>query len=69
MSNLAKAMTEPVETIDAVLAHYGDKTAPWLSDLTHREEPWLGARAGIPEGARSNQEITHGAMADYYGNL
>ncbi len=60
---------DAVETIDAVLAHYGDKTAPWLSDLTHREEPWLGARAGIPEGARSNQEITHGAMADYYGNL
>lgn len=57
------------QTIDAVLKFYGDKSAAWLSDLTHREAPWRHARQGIPDGVRSNAEITHGAMADYYGNL
>lgn len=57
------------ETVDAVLDAYGHKTAPWLSDLTHREEPWREARAGLPDGERGNVEITLGAMADYYGNL
>ncbi|TMV55254.1 DUF4065 domain-containing protein [Thioclava sp. BHET1] len=57
------------ETIDAVLKTYGDQTAAWLSDLTHREEPWRHARRGVADGVRSNVEITHGAMADYYGNL
>ncbi len=57
------------ETIDAVLRGYGDKSAAWLSDLTHREEPWLNAREGVPDGVRSNRGISHGAMTDYYGNL
>jgi uncharacterized phage-associated protein len=57
------------ETVDAVLEHYGDKGSQWLSDLTHREAPWLDARRGIADGERSSVEISHGAMADYYGNL
>jgi len=60
---------DEIETINAVLAAYGDKSAAWLSDLTHREEPWMNARNGIPDRVRSNAEITHGAMTDYYGNL
>lgn len=66
MENLT---AEEVDTIIAVLGAYGGKTAPWLSDLTHREAPWIDARAGVSEGARSNAEITPGAMAEYYGNL
>jgi uncharacterized phage-associated protein len=57
------------ETIDAVLDHYGDKSSQWLSDLTHRETPWQEARKGLADGDRGNAEITHGALADYYGNL
>jgi len=57
------------DTIDAVLNFYGEKTAQWLSDLTHRERPWRDARMGIPEGERGNTEITHAALADYYGNI
>jgi uncharacterized phage-associated protein len=57
------------ETIDAVLDHYGDKSSQWLSDLTHRESPWRDARNGIADGERGNAAITHGALADYYGNL
>lgn len=61
--------TDEKETIDAILRDYGDKPASWLSDLTHREAPWQDARKGIPDGERSHRPISHGAMADYYGNL
>lgn len=57
------------ETIDAVLKFYGDKTSQWLSDLTHQEAPWRDARKGIPPGEPSETEITHAAMAEYYGGL
>ena len=57
------------ETVDAVIEAYGDKHPQWLSDLTHEEEPWLAARGNTPDGARCSNEITHAAMAEYYGSL
>lgn len=57
------------DTIDGVLRAYGDKSSQWLSDLTHSEDPWRDARAGIPLGERGNVEIEHAAMAEYYGSL
>lgn len=57
------------ETVDAVLRFYGDKPSQWLSDLTHQEAPWLNARVGIPPGVYCDREITHAAMAEYYGAL
>jgi uncharacterized phage-associated protein len=57
------------ETIDSVLEFYGDKSAQWLSDLTHAEQPWKEARKGLPDGERGDVEITHAAMAEYYGSL
>ena len=56
-------------TIDSVLKFYSDKTAQWLSDLTHVEKPWNDARKGIPCGDRRHMEITLGAMAEYYSSL
>ncbi len=60
-----------VRTIDAVLAFYGDKSAQWLSDLTHLENPWKLARerAGVPEGAMCEEEITLADMHEYYSGL
>lgn len=58
-----------LETIDAVLDVYGDKSAQWLSDLTHSEAPWLDAREGLDPGERSANPITRAAMAEYYGSL
>lgn len=59
------------ETIDAVLATYGDKTSQWLSELTHAEAPWQDARTrgGLSLGERGNSEITLDDMAEYYGGL
>ncbi|TFH97814.1 Panacea domain-containing protein [Micrococcus lylae] len=56
-------------SIDAVLSTYGKFTASQLSDMTHREKPWIDARAGVAEGARSRNEITLGAIHEYYSGL
>jgi uncharacterized phage-associated protein len=60
---------DAIETIDAVLDYYGNKSSQWLSDLTHREDPWRDARHGLADGERGGAEITKGALADYYGRL
>lgn len=57
------------ETIDKVLEFYRDKSAHYLSELTHAEDPWKGAREGLPAGQRSNNEITHASMCEYYDSL
>lgn len=57
------------ETIDSVLRFYGSKDAFYLSELTHREDPWREAREDLSPGARGNKEITQASMAEYYGSL
>ncbi len=59
------------DTADSVVKFYGDKSAQWLSDLTHRESPWRDARAeaGLHDGERGNVEITHAAMLNYYSSI
>jgi uncharacterized phage-associated protein len=57
------------ETVDAVLDFYGTKSSQWLSDLTHREDPWISARKGLAEGQRGLAPISHAAMAEYYSSL
>lgn len=60
---------EQIETIDAVLDFYGDKSAQWLSDLTHSEDPWCIAREGYGEGENCDVEITLSSLEEYYGSL
>jgi len=57
------------DTIEGVLNYYGSKPSQWLSDLTHNEEPWIRARAGLASLERGNREITLASMAEYYGSL
>jgi uncharacterized phage-associated protein len=57
------------ETVDAVLTFYGDKTSQWLSDLTHKEDPWLMAREGLSQGERGNREISLVSMSEYYSRI
>ncbi|HET6231152.1 MAG TPA: type II toxin-antitoxin system antitoxin SocA domain-containing protein [Longimicrobiaceae bacterium] len=56
-------------TVDAVLDYYGGRSAQWLSDLTHREQPWREAREGLPEGERGNRKISLATMMEYYSSL
>lgn len=52
--------------VEDVLAVYGGKSSEWLSDLTHREAPWIDARAGLMPQDKGNVEITPSAMKKYY---
>lgn len=60
---------EQKETVDAVLRFYGDKSSQFLSDLTHKEDPWRNARAGLRPSERGSSVISHAALAEYYGSL
>ncbi|MGW5267759.1 hypothetical protein ACWEQ4_03845 [Rhodococcus sp. NPDC003994] len=55
--------------IDSVLDFYGDKPAPWLSELTHKEKPWHVTRGELPPGAFGNQTITTQFKYKYYDSL
>jgi uncharacterized phage-associated protein len=62
--SVAALSEEQTDTIDEVLNFYGDKSAQWLSDLTHLEDPWKEAWA---KGA--NSVITKEALAEYYSSI
>jgi uncharacterized phage-associated protein len=61
--------TDARETIDAVIRDYGSKSAQWLSDLTHMEDPWRKARRGCAPDERCSAEISKASLAEYYGSL
>jgi uncharacterized phage-associated protein len=67
--NSAALTQKQRETIDSVLKFYGNKSSQWLSDLTHHEDPWVQARAGLAPLERGNSEISPAAMAEYYQSL
>ena len=60
---------DQIETMDKVIAFYGDKTPHWLSELTHKERPWKEARRGVQPGYPSHNVITKESMQEYYGGL
>jgi uncharacterized phage-associated protein len=60
---------EARETVDAVLGFYGPRSAQWLSDLTHSEEPWKAARRGVADGERGDAVISLDTMMEYYSSL
>ena len=65
-SNLDK---DAIETIDAVLGFYGEKSPQWLSDLTHMEDPWRKAYGERPAGTYCDEPISLASMAEYYEAL
>lgn len=68
-ANSANLASTERKNIDIVLNFYGDKTAQWLSSLTHQENPWLDARDNIPIGAPSSAIISKAAIHEYYSSL
>lgn len=64
-----KLSADERESITAVLKAYGKKSAHWLSELTHKEPPWVDARKGLGPGERGGREIMRSNMAEYYEGL
>ena len=60
---------EQVETIDIVLREYAGMSPHELSDLTHREYPWIKARGNTPPGMPCENIIEKEVMQDYYAGL
>jgi uncharacterized phage-associated protein len=57
---------DAVSTLEAILGAYGERSGRWLSELTHREAPWRTARAGLPDEAQSQAEISTELMRQTY---
>ncbi len=60
----SKLSDDQRDTVAAVLAFYGRRSGTWLSKLTHRESPWVDARAR----AKGSQKpvITEAAMRAFF---
>jgi uncharacterized phage-associated protein len=69
LGNADNLTADERRTVKSVLKFYGHRTPQWLSDLTHMEQPWKNARAGLVANEIGNAEITLEAMAEYYGSL
>lgn len=57
---------DEVYVLNEVLGKYGAKNAKFLEELTHSEYPWIKAREGYSAEQRSNREISHNDMIEYY---
>ncbi len=55
--------------MELILNHYGELSASHLSDLTHKEQPWLNARGNLGTKERSQEVISMSSIINYYGDL
>lgn len=60
---------DQIETIEAVIEHYGEKSPNYLSELTHKERPWRETRDNIPLGEPCNEIIPKELLQEYYSGL
>lgn len=65
----AKLKDAEKETINFVLAGYGQLSGRQLSILTHNEDPWRKAREGLDPTEPSNRLIKTKDMQNYYAWL
>ena len=61
--------SEQIETLDAVIKDYGDKSGAWLSELTHLERPWKETRGDTPLGMKCNRVIPKSLIREYYEGI
>lgn len=57
------------EILHEVNRIYGGKTAKYLEELTHLEDPWIAARGGIAPELRCSTVISKGNMIRYYKSV
>lgn len=57
------------ESVDAVIKFYNKYNGQQLSEITHKEQPWLRARDGLAPNERGRNIIILEAMTEYYSGL
>ena len=65
--DISRLSNEQVETITVVVNSLIDYPPYRLSSMTHKEAPWIDARAGIRPGSRCHNIISKECMMEYYG--
>lgn len=55
-------------SVEAAVSTLGGMDGRALSELTHREDPWVDARSGCSPSERCSAEISNDAIAAYYGS-
>ncbi len=70
IGGMAEALSRDEQVkVRLVLGHYGAWTGAQLSELSHSEDPWKTARAGLAPNDRGHAVIDPMLMQDYYGSL
>jgi uncharacterized phage-associated protein len=64
--NVSQIPDDVKKFLDEIWTVYGKFDAAYLEQLTHSEEPWLKARAGLEAHVGSENEITLDSMRDFY---
>lgn len=67
--SIAVLNEDQLDTLNVVLKDYGNLKPYELREMTHKEDPWIIARNGLPDGARCNNFIKKSDMGRYYGSL
>ncbi|MDE7413632.1 MAG: DUF4065 domain-containing protein [Muribaculaceae bacterium] len=57
------------ELLEEVMDIYGEHSASYLEQLTHKERPWLETRGDLPEYAKSDKVIPLRLMYQYYHSV
>ena len=55
-----------LNTLNEVIAHFSRMTGSWLSDLTHKERPWIQTRTGLSTTEASNRKINKDLIRQVY---
>lgn len=61
-----KIGSNSVSFLEDVVGEYFGMTAYELEQQTHREDPWLITRGGLPDDAPCDSVIENGLMIEYY---
>ncbi|KAA6323512.1 hypothetical protein EZS27_027053 [termite gut metagenome] len=60
---------ETEELLNEVIDIYGQHTAYYLEQLTHKERPWKETRGNLEPYERSDKEIPLKLMKEYYSSI
>jgi probable addiction module antidote protein len=69
LGNAENLTAEQKASIRFAVEKYGNIDGDTLSHLTHIEQPWKGARNGLPDGAHSSNPITVESIREYYSQI
>lgn len=67
--NVPVLSSQSEELLEEVMDIYGEHSAYFLEQLTHKERPWAETRGTLPEYQSSDKVIPLTLMAEYYKSV